>query len=123
MSALFLFIAVMSNSFMDAIDHGKGERTLKELWHSVKYFLFYPSVFLSGYFFKGALHGKTIFEAITLVTIMTLVFCSFEIWYPIFLKAEVWRLDDKFKCEFLRKLFRLNYKRELLMEVKKYEGS
>ena len=59
----------------------------------------------------------------TLITILGLLFCTFELWYPMFLKAEVWKLDDQFECEFLRKLFRLNYKYNLLEEVKKYEIS
>lgn len=44
---IFSILACAINAFMDAIDHGKGARTLKFVWHALKP-LWYISVFFAG---------------------------------------------------------------------------
>ena len=49
--AVWLFWgAMILNAFMDAIDHGKGKRKLRYVWHLVKWWLFVPALFFSGFF-------------------------------------------------------------------------
>lgn len=45
---IFIFIAYLSNSYIDAIDHGKAARTLRVVWHMVKWGICLPAYFLAG---------------------------------------------------------------------------
>jgi len=45
---IFLLIFYLSNSFIDAIDHQKGSRTLKFWWHFFKWIICLSSLFLAG---------------------------------------------------------------------------
>ena len=48
--AVVLFWSAMAlNAYMDAIDHGKGKRKLRYMWHLVKWWLFIPCLFFAGY--------------------------------------------------------------------------
>jgi len=47
MTFMLAFLACITNAFMDAIDHGKGARTLRYLWHVLKP-MWYILTFMCG---------------------------------------------------------------------------
>jgi len=64
---IFIFIAYLSNSYIDAIDHGKAARTLKVVWHFVKWGVCLPAYFLAGISFVCILLDITFYQAIAKV--------------------------------------------------------
>lgn len=64
---IFIVIAYISNALVDAIDHGKGQQTLKYLWHFCKWFICLPCYFLAGISLISFLISSTPFEVISII--------------------------------------------------------
>ncbi len=92
METVVIIFAWMLNAVMDAIDHGKGSRTLYELWHLFKamsYFSLISFIFL-------------VCRTPILVIIVTLVLMyNWELVYRFCRKINIQELDDRFRCKYL----------------------
>lgn len=92
-AAIIIIVSWYLNAMMDAIDHGKGNKTLYELWHIIK-FVSYALPF--GYIISTA-HIPAIWLAICAA-----LMCG---WYPLYhiLRAyNFWMYDDFVKIPWLR---------------------
>jgi hypothetical protein len=61
---IFLLIAYLSNSFIDAIDHGKGAFRLGFVWHLFKWGVCLPAYFLAGVSLVTGMIGIPFYEAL-----------------------------------------------------------
>ena len=75
----------LTNAFMDAIDHGKGQLTLKRLWHVLKW--------LSYALPYGYIMRLTGMRPITIIILVLALWGGWEILYRYLRSIEVWRWD------------------------------
>ncbi len=98
MEAVIILISWYLNAVIDAIDHGKGARSLYELWHGLK-FASYAIPF--GYI---CVIKNTKWE---LVACILLLSYGWEIIYRALRKANFQEWDDRISVPWLRWIWRI----------------
>jgi len=94
---IIIFVAIVFNAAMDSIDHSKRSRGVFEVWHILKQ-IFLGLFIIPLLYFSGNLTWWSILSVILLVYIV------FEGAYQLFLKLELYKLDDKYRIQWIQKL-------------------
>ena len=100
MAIITILISWVMDTIRDSIQFGKSGRDMKELWHVCK-----GLSYLLPYGYIAYIKGIPLWLCLVLIVTGYIIH---EVGYRVLTYYEVWKLDRKFECKYIRWIMLIN---------------